>query len=222
MEVIFTSWPFCTLIFFIIFIIVFRNGIINLIGRTKSISKEGLIAAPALEQQIQEQVDSKKSEENEKKNVEVLSDIVLNAIVKQFPFIQLKEKEISNEISKISSPAGGKEPLLIRILAIAWATNECEVIYREIMGSQIRMLIYLNGNQNLGKTQEELIGFYKQYSLEDEEREKKYLYVNYMAWMLWKGLLLFKEDEGLLYITDIGRYFLNHIISKGYDVNKPF
>lgn len=220
MEVIFSNWPVYAFLFLVFFVLLFRTHLINLIGRIKSISTKGIDTSNAVEQQIKEQSVVIKKDENEKKPNEVFSDILLNAVVDNSTYLKKKEEQFTNELSKIKIAIGGKEPFLIKILAISWATNDCEVIYREILGSQIRMLIYLNGKQTIGKTHDELEPFYKQYSGGDENIENNYPYINYLAWMLWKELIELKEDK-LIYISDKGKYFLNHIITKGYDVNKP-
>jgi len=220
METIFSTWPVYAFLFLVFFVIIFYRPLSNFIGRTKSITSKGIETTSDVERQVKEQAaEMKKNDESEKKTVEIFSDILLNAVVDKFPFIKKREEEITKDLNKLNIPVSGKEPFLIKILSITLVSNDCEIIYREIFGSQIRMLIFLNGNQSIGKTFDDLKPFYLQYSNGNEEVEKNYPYMNYLAWLLWKDLIMTKDDK-LFYISDKGQFFLNHIVSKGYNVNR--
>ncbi len=222
MEIIFTSWPVCISIVLIIFLIIFYKPLASLIGRTKSITKEGLETITSEEKQVKEQIPINSIADVEKaktEDTEIKQDVMLQAAFEKFPFLIQLEKEGRSSLEKYNLPVD-KESFLIKLLTLMQASNICEILYREIFGSQILILATLN-SESEGVHIDRFRPFYEQYTKGDETNEKAYPFENYLAWLVIKGLVNYYSDTKFFKMTDKGRYFLNHIINNGYPIAKP-
>lgn len=186
----------------IIFFIMFRKQIIDLLQRIKSIGKDGVI----LDSQQKEST----TELNPRKEAESLMRELDSALTREL------EDGIKDELGKKKLLGAEGIPVLIRYLAAMSITYVFSEVYRLIWGSQLNLLDYLNSHN--GQPDESLRSFYNLGITLYPEYYKEYPFEQWLGFL--KDQLLIREDGGLISITIRGREFLMHLARAGLSRNK--
>lgn len=173
------GWPHITLMFGIIFIIVFKTPIANFLNRVDSVGKNGLTTNRSPEAQNEEPTKIALDELLAIGNSEVISEIE-SAIV-----AELIEKglDVSGDTSKI----------LVKHLATTQLALEYEQVHGLIFGSQIRLLKILNEVAGQGKHTDYLQGFFS--NLKEHEVSFKDWHIQNYLYFLSERFLITKIDD---------------------------
>lgn len=187
---------------FIVFFLIFRRQIVDLLNRIKTISKDGVV------------LDSKR----QKSKVEVDPQKEAESLMRQFDNVLIREVEdsVKSEFSKKNLLGAEGVPVLIKFvsaLSIAYTFSE---VYRVIWGSQLSLLDYLNtkGSQPVA----DLRVFYNSGASQYPLVYAEYSFEQWLAFL--KGQLLIREDNALIGITVRGREFLTYLTTTGLTRNK--
>ncbi len=186
----------------VVFFVMFRKQIVDLLGRVKSIGKNGVLLESG----------------EQKSNVAVDPQKEAEALMRQFDSVLVREVEdsIKKELGEKSLLGVEAVPVLIRhvaALSIAYSFSE---IYRSIWGSQISLLDYINAQspQPVGA----LKVFYSSGATQYPAGYSNYPFEQWLAFL--KRNILIREDNALISITVRGREFLTYLTTTGLSRNK--
>lgn len=198
------AWPFCALVFGIIFLNFFKEPITNFISRVKSVGKKGVTTDTPKDTQISE---------NENKYVEELM-----SVVEASPMLIEVENELKTELrEKDLDYTGDASKILLRHLAATKIGLIFERTYQYIFGSQIELLKQLNNNNRSGFTRKEIDGYFhnlKTIHVDFKDWETD----NYIQFLLDASLIVTKND--IYVITVRGVEFLLWLIKNSRNENK--
>ena len=108
--------------------------------------------------------------------------------------------------------------ILTRYLAANLIYIDFERIYHNIFGSQLNLLQFLNSRPK-GENLEGLKPFYD-LAVTMHPKTADYPFQQYLDYLINTGLII--KKEGLFYITQMGREFLEYLIKQGYSLSLPF
>jgi hypothetical protein len=197
------NWPQVSLIFAIIFVLLFNKSIRDFIGRIKTVGKEGLTT---------ESVPKSQNEEQRKKAVEELmklGDSPLILEVEKFIRLDLQGRGLETE--------GDTIRILVRHLAATQLVLDFEQIHSLIFGSQIYLLKKLNEVVGQGLDRE---------FIETHFKHVQQLFAELVSWSLEKYLLflfgrnLITISDGKYHITVKGVEFLVWLVKTGHSENR--
>ena len=111
-----------------------------------------------------------------------------------------------------------KVKVLTRQLSAAQLMIRFEQVYREIFGSQINLLQFLNSRPQ-GETDENLKVFYD-HAVTEYPNLANYPYTDYLNYLHRSGLITRRGELNLL--SQLGRAFLEYLIREGYSLTRVF
>lgn len=202
------TWVHLLFVFALVFVLVFRNPLSDLIRRITKIDKEGLTARPTPETQ-------REKNETSAEAVQMLLDVVGNSIV-----INELEDSIRKDLEdKGLSSDGDSEKVLIKHLAGTQLLLAFERIHGPIFGSQIYLLKKLNEVTGQGRDRK---------FIENHIQDVKELYENqledwssdqYLQFLFSHSLIIRHIDQ--FHITNLGVEYLTWIARNGKREDKP-
>ena len=199
------GWPHVSLLFAIIFIVIFYKPLKEFITRIKSVGKSGLDTEPMPKAQ---------NEEARQKAVEELmklGDSALLLEIENLILADLKARglETNSDSTKV----------LTRHLAATQLALDFEQVYNSIFGSQISLLKRLNEviGQGLGKDQME--EFFASIQEPYTEGLGAWILDDYLRFLF--GHTLLTVSDGRYHITVKGVEFLVWLIKTGHSERRP-
>lgn len=187
----------------IAFFIIFRQPIVALIARIRTISRTGITTeAPQREAT---------PERDPRAEAEALMRVLDNTLIREV------EEGITNELRNRNLLGAEAVPVLVRYLAGMQIAFGFEEVYRLIWGSQLSLLHYLNTRVD-GDPVEAVRPFY---TLAASQYPDAYNGYSFEAWLgFLRDQVLVREDAGRLRITVRGREFLTYLTRMGRSLNK--
>lgn len=181
----------------IAFFLIFREKILELLDRVKTISKNGVT------------LDSK--QQNSK--TEVDPQMEAESLMRQFDSALIRETEdlIKDELKKKNLIGAEGISVLTRYVAVLSIAYTFSEVYRIIWGSQLNLLDYLNT-----QSQQPIVALRTFYNSAASQYPFYYSTYTYEQWLgFLKDRLLIREDSGLIGITVRGREFLTYLTTLG-------
>ena len=200
------AWPLVALIFGIIFILIFRKGIQEFIGRVKSVGKDGLTTELATRSQ---------TEAKRKENVEELmrlEDSPLLHETEQLIYQDLKKRDMDTNVDTVK--------VLIRHLAATQLALDFEQIYNLIFGGQIFLLKKLNEVTALGIEEVWIGGHFSNIQKMFPDNFNTWTLDQYLSFLINRRLIIKRNDSYL--ITTRGVEFLVWMTKTGRSERRPF
>lgn len=202
------TWHHLVFIFAVIFILLFKLPLINLIKRTTKIDKEGLTAEPSPESQRE---DTKTSTEA----VQQLLDVVGNSIV-----INEQEQLIKNELTaKGLASDSDTAKVLIKHLAGAQVLLAFERIHSSIFGSQIFLLKKLNEVAGQGRSIDYVHKHIDHVKELYPENLGSWSYEQYLGYLFAQLLITKNGDQ--IHITNLGVEYITWMVRNGRREDNP-
>lgn len=193
------GWPHISLIFGIVFIIVFNKAIRDFIGRIRSVSKQGVST---------EAVPGAQNDEKRKQAVQELMNLGDSALLFE------AEKLIREDLERRGlGTEGDTIKVLIRHLSVTQLVLDFEQIYNSIFGSQIFLLKKLNEVAGQGVGREFLETHFKHVQALFPIELGNWTLEGYLAFLFSHTLLTVKN--GNYHITIKGVEFLLWLIKMG-------
>ena len=181
----------------------FKKDISCLIRKVSHIGKEGANFGPDQSNDIADRDPKKEAEQ------------LLRALDSQLLCEQ--EDIIKKELNERKLHGEEAVKVLVRYLAATQIAHAFEMLYRNIWGSQIKMLEALNCQTN-GFARETLKLFYDEAVRRYPEAYVVYTFEQWLEFL--RGWLLVTEDTMQYKITVRGREFLLYLTRNGFDKNK--
>lgn len=200
------GWPQITLIVSLVFIVMFRKKISELITRVTSIDRSGIKTAPAPEAQREE----RRSEAVQELLASIGETIVLLEVEARI------RKELQDKGLDTSSDS---VKVLVRHLAATQILLEFEQIHSLIFGSQIFLLKKLNEFIGQGRSSEYVENHFEHVKDMFSEQLGSWSFDQYMGFLRARALI---TQHGVVYhITNIGVEYLTWIVRSGRSDEKP-
>jgi hypothetical protein len=186
------GWPHVSLIFAVIFILLFWKPIAGFISRATNIGKSGITAEKHSAPEAQREV-------AEKETVEELLNAVQRSIV-----LDDIESRIRNElVEKNLETDSDTARILIKHLAASRIASEFEQIYNFIFGSQIILLKRLNEVAGQGASEQDAAEFYGQWQDVYKDQLGDWSLDDYLTFL--KNRALITLENGRYHITNLVR-----------------
>lgn len=186
----------------IIFLVMFRKEISDLILRVKSINSSGVTVGGSQKESSVER--------DPREEAELLIRQLDNGLVRE------TEDFIKAEFAKKNLVGPEAVPVLIKYFSVVYIEYLFLNVYRIIWGSQINLLDHLNTQD--GQSREALRIFYDLGASQYPDVYKNYSYDQWLGFL--KDQVLLREDNGMLRITVRGREFLLYLTRSGLSRNK--
>ena len=200
------TWHHLAFIFALVFIVIFRQPLSELIRRTTKIGKDGLSAGPAPDAQ-REKFDSEA--------VQQLLEVIGNSIV-----ITDIEGRVKNELKERGLNADGDTvKVLIRHLAGTQLLWSFEQIHNLIFGSQIFLLKKLNEVAGQGRSLAFVSGHIDHFKALYPDRLGEWSFDQYLEFMFGRLLIVRHGDQ--IHITNLGVEYLTWVARNGRSENNP-
>lgn len=208
LTVIATSWPFAILVLAILFFLMFRPDIKNLLSRTTRIGPTGLTASETRDAQAQAvEVSSPLAAPTPPGGSAAAADPA-DALVASLDdsYIRQKEQELIAELNGrgITDANPKKVRVLTRVTAALVAVVEYERADANIWGSQLQILAELNSSGPLPT--DRLRPFYETAKPQAPDAFAGYPFEKYMEFLKIQGLVT--EADRTFTITDKGKQYL--------------
>lgn len=198
------TWHHLAFIFAMVFIVIFRQPLSELIRRTTKIGKEGLTASSSPEAQ---------REKSDPEAVQQLLDVIGNSIV-----IADIESRISSELTKKGfNTDGDTAKVLIRHLAGTQLLLSFEQIHNLIFGSQIFLLKKLNEVAGQGRPEAFVIDHIDHVRSLYPSALGEWSYDQYLEFLYSRLLIVRHEDQ--IHITNNGVEYLTWVARNGRSEN---
>ena len=196
------KWPLALIVVALVFMVLFRRAINDLLARTRKISKEGIEAVPAQEPASN------------------LSPSAADQLLKTFynALLLRHERTIREDLDRRQLPPTDRERVLARFLAGAGLGLLFERAFNMIFGSQIRALQYLNPIPAPGVAVEALRHFYTEGAGQYPTIYANYAFEQWLGFLASFKFLIVNGDKAI--IGEEGREFLKYVIQMGYALNK--
>jgi len=201
------GWPHVSLIFAVIFLLLFWKPIAGFISRTTKIDKTGISAEKHSAPEAQREV-------ADKKTVEELLNAVQRSIVLDETESRIRDELAEKNLDTDSDTAR----ILIKHLAASRIVSEFEQIYNFIFGSQIILLKRLNEVAGQGASEEDIAEFYCQWQDVYKEQLGDWSLDDYLTFLKNRALITLKN--GRYHITNLGVEFLSWMVRIGRSENK--
>jgi len=199
------SWPHVSLIFGVLFILVFRKPLVSLISRITSIDKTGVKTTSTPEAQRE---DKKKEAVEELLNA-IEHTIVLSDIESRIKAdLEDRELDTSNDTAKI----------LIKHLAATQILLGFEQTHALIFGSQIFLLKSLNQVIGQGISIEKIEAYFKHVQKLHEEKLGAWSTDQYLDFLFGRSLIIVKDN--VYHLTNLGVEYLTWMARNGKTENK--
>lgn len=200
------TWHHLAFIFALVFIVIFRQPLSELIRRTTKIGKEGLTAGSAPEAQ---------REKSDPKAVQQLLEVVGNSIV-----ITDIEGRIRTELTgKGLNADGDTVNVLIRHLAGTQLLLSFEQIHNQIFGSQIFLLKKLNEVVGQGRPLAFVNNHIDHVKTKYPSELGEWTYDQYLEFLYGRLLIVRHGDQ--IHITNNGVEYLTWLARNGRSENNP-
>jgi hypothetical protein len=197
------GWPHITLMFGIIFIVVFKTPISNFLNRVDSVGKDGVTTNRSPEAQ---------NEEPKKNDLDELLAIGNSEVISQ-----IESAIVAELIEKGLDVSGDTSKVLVKHLATTQLALEYEQVHGLIFGSQIRLLKILNEVAGQGKHADYLLGFFS--ALKEREPSFKDWDIRNYLYFLSERFLITKVDDQY-HISKKGVEYLIWIARTGKSENR--
>jgi hypothetical protein len=205
-----TGWPLVV----IVFVLLFRKPIAAWIPSIRRVGPGGVEAGPPPTQ------DGLKSPATEtEREPGRASEELMRAL--DPPLLVDQEKRILQDLQSRGLGQPNQETLrvLVRYLATFQFGYLFENIYRDIYGSQLALLQYLNTLPNAPVSAAQ--HYYDQAASRYPDVFRTYPFDSYLNWLASVANVVSKTD-GQISITPLGREFLAYLTRSGRFLNKPF
>jgi hypothetical protein len=199
----FLAWPAVGLILGIIALFMFKKPLTRLLDRTEKVTKEGLQARTAQEQQ---------------------SDKPISRVDE---FLKVHENQLlieteSNLKSNLDAlhPRGPeeREKFLLRNFAALLIAQSFDKAYYLIYGSQLAALRYLNDNRSSALTTDHLRPFYDEGARKFQDIYAHYSFESWLSFLV--AINLVQRNVNDVGLTIRGKEFLKYLIDQGYSFHK--
>lgn len=198
------AWPLVSLVAFVIFVLVFRRELRLLLPRVTSIGLQGVTTSPA-----GQSGDAPQALDAARELLKLPST----------PILLAREDQVRTHLAAKHLPKSeDREAVLIRYFAAAWLHNDLDWIYMRILGSQLGALQFLNAQRFTPLAAIRV--WYDQAASRDPDA---YSGFNFHQWMTFFFLQnLAEQSADVVTITEFGREFLRHVITRGLPIVKPY
>ncbi len=199
------GWPHVTLIFALIFILVFKKAIREFIGKIKSVGKEGLKT---------ESIQTAEVEKKRKQAVEELMEFGDSNVTNKFEtFIRddLKKRGLDTD--------SDTEKVLIRHLAATQLALDFEQIYNIIFGSQIFLMRKLNEAAGKGVDFELIKSHFENVQELFNEELGHWTVEEYLSFLFGRFLITVEDDN--YHVTIKGVDFLIWLTKTARSEKRP-
>ncbi|MBE0585756.1 MAG: hypothetical protein IH612_18590 [Desulfofustis sp.] len=199
------GWPHVSLIFAILFVLLFKKQIQDFITKIKKVGRDGVSTEPTPEVQAENRKD---------RSIQQLFELGDSPFILEAETVFRKDFE-----SKNLDMAGDTARILLRFLTVTQIALDFEQIHGVIFGSQIFLLKKLNEVSGQGLSQEVLDNHFR--------HVKELFSVEFADWDLSKYLNflfsrnLITQNRGNYHITIKGVEFLVWMARTGHTDNRP-
>jgi len=200
----FLAWPVVGLVLGIIALLMFRKPFIRFIDRAEKVSKDGIQARSAMQQQ--KEIPPSKVEE----------------------FLKVYENQLLLEMEQTAKDgldalhprdADEREKFLLRNFAAVLISQAFHRTYYGIYGSQIIALQYLNDNRMVPQKTENILPYYDDAVHRFPAFYSNYSFEGWLTYMVSSGLV--QKNGNDIAITLRGKEFLKYMVEQGYSLAKP-
>ncbi|NOZ83813.1 MAG: hypothetical protein GXP60_03250 [Epsilonproteobacteria bacterium] len=199
------GWPFVSLVFSIIFILLFRKSISTFITRIRSVGKVGF--------QVDAGTAVQREDEKRKQAIQELMDIDRSILRDEV------EKSIVEDLQKKGLEVQGDTVhVLVRHLAATQIALDFEQIYSSIFGSQILLIRKLNEVTDQGLVRVFLEPYFEKLKELYPEVYAQWDMDIYLQYLLDSGLIIVKSSK--CHITIKGQEFLVWLLKTGRKEDK--
>ena len=204
----FINWPVAAGAVIVVFMLLFRKPISNLLERTKNVSvgKVGLKATPGHRMPT---IDGQSQ-----------ARLLLQAPDSEIQAEQ--ETAIRNKLDQISGDPREREDLLVRDLASARACELLEQVYQQIWGSQLAALQFVSENTGAITTDPLRIWYDQGLAQWKKDGGDAYEFEVWLRFLIDTKLIAIPNDNNLISITTYGREFLTYLAERGHSIYKDF
>ena len=200
------SWPQLVLILSLIFMLVFRNKIANLIDRIIKIGKDGMAFAEA--KQIPPETLPINFHGNDKNNQSIP------------PTIEKNRELIKHNLSRDTHSDHQKIVNLSDELALVYFLLRCERVYANIFGSQIQLLVQLKNVSNIGLSTSAIEHHFNGLLKLHPDFFSGTDVNGYMSFLIQAELVI--VNDNFYCITDFGKDFLMSLQKTGHTERRAF
>jgi hypothetical protein len=201
------SWPHITLILGVVFLLLFRKEIGNVILRIKRFGKEGV--------HVDDELIPQKTEETE------TSSILDHIEIEKTVLLKVVEGSIFQDLENRGLDYGSDTTkVLVRNLAVERIRLEHEQTYSAIFGSQILLLKKLNEVMGSGREREYIEGIFASVKKHYPEEFSNWTVDIYSRFLFDRSLITIQDDN--FHITDKGQDFLIWLARTGKQEDKNY
>jgi hypothetical protein len=200
------TWHHLVFIFALVFIVIFRQPLSELIRRITKIGKEGLTAGSAPEAQ---------REKSDPKAVQQLLDVIGNSIV----ITDIEDRVKSDLTEKGLNTEGDTVKILIRHLAGTKLLLTFEQVHNLIFGSQIFLLKKLNEIAGQGIPAAIVNAHIDNVRTTHPTQLGDWSYDQYLKFLYDRFLIVRHGDQ--IHITNMGVEYLTWVARSGRSENNP-
>jgi hypothetical protein len=200
------NWPLATLIFLVVFAVIFRKALERFIDRVKSVSRDGVSTESVPKDQVQE------SKTQTVEDLLRLGDSTLLKEVESAIKVTLAQKGLDISSSTAS--------VLTSHLAATQIALEFEQVYSMLFGSQLYLLKTLNEFKVTGLDSEYVQKHYDHVKGLFPESFANWSVDQYMDFLISRVLV--RLDLGRYHITVRGAEFLLWMVRESRRENRPF
>ena len=198
------AWPLVVVIITVIFMIVFRKPISDLIRGIRKVTRKGIEAG------------------DDQTQTHIPSDRAVDDLMKAFDSVVITSNEqlVYDDLKKRGLDTGGDTvKVLVRHLASTQVQLHLEVILSGIWQSQVRILEILN-NAGPSLTDEFLLRVYKEAAKKYPATYENYSFKAYLEHLI-RSRLVIQDGDGYS-ITDLGVELLLYVVRTGRRPVRPF
>ncbi|MEQ1638756.1 MAG: hypothetical protein ABL903_19015 [Methylococcales bacterium] len=200
------GWPHFSFLFGLLFVLLFKSQLAELISRITSIGKEGVKASPTPEAQ------------REKKKTEAVQELLL-AIGDSIVLRDFEGRIKSDLIVRELEIEGDTVKILIKHLAAANVLLEFEQVHNLILGSQIYLLKKLNEIVGQRQNREKVFAHFEHVREMFKSDLGAWSFEQYMAFLIGRSLLTI--DNETYHITNFDVEYLTWMARNGRSENRP-
>jgi hypothetical protein len=203
------AWPLAVVVIVLLALFGFRKSLSKVIQGIKLRKAPGLEFDQAPQQQIEEsKTDSKLATAIVAQDQNQTSD----------PILGPRMRAIREDLDKQSNDSTIRERLLIQAVALWQENHENARIARQIFGSQLEILLYLNAH-NDGESLANVRTFYDRAAQNFPATYQSYPFEPYMAF-LERAQLITRRDQQIM-ITPKAKGLLQYLVATGDTLPRP-
>lgn len=194
------------LVGFLVFVLVFRGKIADLLGRITKVGKTGIETASPMQQGQQKAGTSASSKFED-------FDSISNEVLR--PYYALFESEM---VKRNITSSEERELFFKKTAAGSAARWGLERLYYYIYGSQINALEFM-ASLPLGVAESDLAGFYETGKTQAPQLYASLTFQNWLTYLTGSNLVIL--DQGNYKITITGKEFLKYMVDANHTKFKP-